>query len=334
MPTPEQNTITAPRRFFLFCTGFAGFALVLAGLKKGFAEEFYATAVLNALTFGNVLLHAMIWAALPIVVLVLALGWRRIVPRLGDIVFVALGTVLFQLGFSFMKAMIPELVPFYADPMLAAFDAALHGGHEPWEAFYTGDRPLVPVPVVEAVYLRLWSVVAMTFPIALVVVDDDARRVGRYLFGFAATWILLGNVIAVAGSSVGPVFADRLSGAHDFAGLAVALDASGMGQSAIGGTQAYLWNNYLAQSFAVGSGISAFPSVHVGQATLVALYLTERWRPLALVGLAFVAAIFAISVQTGYHYAVDGYFSVVFVLGLWAFLRRWQARGTLQEGRA
>lgn len=64
----------------------------------------------------------------------------------------------------------------------------------------------------------------------------------------------------------------------------------------------------------LGLGISAFPSMHVAIAALTALYLTERSRWLAPVGVVFLGVIFFMSVYTGYHYALDGYFSIAAVL--------------------
>ena len=36
----------------------------------------------------------------------------------------------------------------------------------------------------------------------------------------------------------------------------------------------------------------------------------------------FVGIILFLSVYTGYHYATDGYFSILAVLGFWVWLRR------------
>ena len=74
-----------------------------------------------------------------------------------------------------------------------------------------------------------------------------------------------------------------------------------------------LWNVYVDHGQAFGSGISAFPSVHVAMAVVTSLYLAERSRWLAPVGIAFVAIILFMSVYSGFHYAIDGYASILVV---------------------
>ncbi len=72
----------------------------------------------------------------------------------------------------------------------------------------------------------------------------------------------------------------------------------------------------------VGAGISAFPSMHVAAATLNALFLSERGRVLAAVGWSYVALILFGSVYLGWHYAIDGLFSVPATILIYAALRR------------
>jgi membrane-associated phospholipid phosphatase len=106
-----------------------------------------------------------------------------------------------------------------------------------------------------------------------------------------------------------------------FAGLTAALEQSGIAGSQIGGVQSYLWGNFVAPESAVSAAISAFPSVHVAMATLTMLYLAKRLCWLVLPGLCFLTAIGFLSVYTGYHYAIDGYVSVMVVMTSWVLLR-------------
>ena len=58
--------------------------------------------------------------------------------------------------------------------------------------------------------------------------------------------------------------------------------------------------------------------MHVAVAAVFGAYMAERSRWLILPGLAVLAVILYLSVYTGYHYAVDGYASVLAVgFGLW-----------------
>ena len=62
---------------------------------------------------------------------------------------------------------------------------------------------------------------------------------------------------------------------------------------------------------ALGTGISAFPSLHVGAAMLPLLWLVDRFGWRGLIGAVFPLMIQYGSVVTGFHYAVDGYASAL-----------------------
>lgn len=245
----------------------------------------------------------------------------------------AAGSVAIQVGFTFLKSAIPSIVPFYADPPLASLDLFLHGGHDPWQIAHAVVRPETALFLMPA-YLHIWATAAIGLPVVIALSDRDEERVRRFVILYIAVWIGLGNVIALAVSSAGPVFYDDLLGGGRFAALTAALQSSGLKDTMVGDIQAYLWTSYEAKALLFGSGISAFPSVHLGIATLTALYLFERQRFLILPGIAFVAVIQFLSVYTGYHYAIDGYFSIAAVIGLWMWLRRRQGVTGTQENYA
>jgi len=231
------------------------------------------------------------------------------------------GALVLQLGFSFLKASIPNLVPFYADPDLADLDRWLSGGRDAWEwAFAIG--PTIHATSLLPIYLFLWSSLAVIMPSFVALTDDDPVRVRRFVLLRLFVWIILGNGVATLFSSVGPVFYDALYGGDRFAPLLAAMDAAGVTQTKVGVIQHYLWAGYLNDQLQLGSGISAFPRVHVGIAAETANYLVERHRFFLIPGAAFVAIIFYLSIYTGYHYAVDGVASLVLVLAAAHYLRR------------
>lgn len=249
------------------------------------------------------------------------MGWRRLVANLSLLGYALIASAVLQTAFSFLKSTIPAIVPFYADPALAAADRWLHGGIDPWEITHRIGAHL-PMEWLLPVYLSVWAVPAIGLAVILTVADGDRERTARFLVLYLFSWIFLGNILAVLGSSVGPVFYDTLLGGGRFAGLHAALAQSGLADGTVGAIQEYLWRSYADRRMAIGSGISAFPSVHVGIATLTALYLMERSLWLAIPGFAFLAAILFLSVYTGYHYALDGYASILLVTGAWQVLRR------------
>ncbi len=235
--------------------------------------------------------------------------------------FAFAGTLFFHMGFGLVKTTIPYLVPFYADPIFAEMDRVLHGGVDPWVWVY-GWSDVIPYGRILDLYMGVWWVPAICFAVLIAAVDRDAARVQRFVLLYVIAWVVCGNVLALMGSSVGPVYYDRIYGGDRFAALEAAMAAGALDGHLIAQIQEWLWRVYAEHGQAVGSGISAFPSVHVSVSTVIALYLWERSRWLAPVGIVFLALIQLLSVYTGYHYAIDGYASMIVVGLVWGLLRR------------
>lgn len=309
------------RLFFRFVLCYLVLSFLVTAFVRQQGVELLAEAAVATLAFGT----AAARIALLMVPLLLAvpfiMGWGRFVSNLNLLSYALLASALLQTAFSFLKSTIPMVVPFYADPAFAEADRWLHGGTDPWVIAHSLGLHL-PMEMLLPVYLSVWAVPAIGLAVILAVADHDAGRKARFMVLYLFCWLFLGNVLAAAGSSVGPVFYDALLGGDRFAGLHAALAESGVAESRIGAIQFHLWRAYAEGGMAIGSGISAFPSVHVGIATLTAIYLAERSRWLILPGLAFLLIILFLSVYTGYHYALDGYVSIAVMIAAWAALRR------------
>ena len=136
-------------------------------------------------------------------------------------------------------------------------------------------------------------------------------------------WILVGNLLAGLFMSAGPAFYGEVTGDKlRFAGLLefLAHGASSPGSSAY--CQAYLWTLNTIGQTGLGSGISAFPSVHVALATLNALFAREYSRRLGIVAFAYAALIEVSSVYLGWHYAIDGYAAAIATVLIYVATRR------------
>ncbi|TPM34435.1 phosphatase PAP2 family protein [Mesorhizobium sp. B2-3-5] len=224
--------------------------------------------------------------------------------------------VLFFLGitaFTTLKVTIPQVIPFYADRMLAELDFRLHGT-DPWAWAHS----VVPEPVSAIIYAAYgygWLVQWFGTLLFVAFWNSPVRRL-RYLWAFALTITLCGTVLATVLSSTGPIFYDEFYGGDRFAGLQIAL----AGDAHAASVHAYA--NYLLQTYEsgrpeLGGGISAMPSMHVAIATLNAFFLSGFGRRWAVAGWCFAALILFGSVYTGWHYAVDGYLSILVVSMLW-----------------
>jgi hypothetical protein len=233
----------------------------------------------------------------------------------GVLLFMSL--CVFMGVFSSGKQLLTDIVPFHADRFLAGLDQALHGG-DPWR-WTTAIMPLSWMPALEVLYLSCWGLAVAGATLAALFAPALRHLRAQYVWTFLLMWTLLGNVLAGVFMSAGPVFFQNVTGDTRFAGLLDYL-ARHSGQ---GWIQSFLWSAYSGNEPGVaGAGISAFPSMHVASATLCALVAANVHRALKWIGIAYCAVILFGSVQLGWHYAVDGYFSIIATIALWKFSSR------------
>ena len=245
-------------------------------------------------------------------------GWRHTAVRvvLGVLPVLAVTTV-FMTAFTAYKNQITDIVPFYFDQELAALDEVLHLGRHPWEWL----QPIFGTPsatgFIELVYATTWGVATfgMLYWQALRTGPDRAQ----YLITFALCWILIGSVLATLMSSAGPPYYEYVANADSpYVPLFEYLRgvSGGTGFSAIR-YQEYLWAIYGKGVTASYTGISAMPSMHVSMATLVALAAWRMSRLLGWIAIIHLVLIQIGSVHLGWHYATDGYVSVVITIWIW-----------------
>lgn len=310
------------RLFFRISILYMIISLTIMVFRYPNLDELVGAAVSVAVANAAGMKKILYWS-LPVLILApFVIRWNTIRTHAADAIFAGVGCIAIQIGFTFLKSSIPSFVPFYADPFLADLDRLLHGT-DPWRLAHATLSPEIAHQALPF-YLHIWAIAAIALPVIIAVTDRDPARIMRFSLIYLFVWIGLGNFLALAGSSVGPVFYDGLEGGTRFADLTVALQTSGITDSMVGKIQNYLWTAFQSKALLFGSGISAFPSVHLGITTFAALYMYERSRLLLPAGVAFVLTVQTLSVYTGYHYAVDGYFSILAVILVWSLIRRWQ----------
>jgi PAP2 superfamily protein len=244
--------------------------------------------------------------------------------------------VVFSIYFSVFqstKVMIPAVNPYKFDALFAELDRTLHGGYYPHELL----QPLLgyaPVTFVIQFFYNLW------FPIMLGVLawqmfdrSTPALRM-RFLVSFALAWFVIGTLGAMALSSAGPVYFDRITGlSGPYDGLMSYLHQAGENVPLFFlDMQELLWTSYTDNEVAAGAGISAMPSLHVSIAVLLFLFARHkavwlRW----LFGL-FAVVIMAGSVHLAWHYAVDGYLGGALMAGIWWIVGRFISEPEGQVG--
>ena len=217
--------------------------------------------------------------------------------------------------FTSFKRMLSDLRDFNYDPQLAEFDQLLHGS-DPWLMF-SYSEPLTRA--FQFFYLHGW-LVCMVFFSLYVIVAQPPHLMRRFVTTFYLTWALLGNVVAAIFMSAGPVYYQAVADSSRFEPLLDRFEFSyGMLSSSVN-VQDRLWQDYMLDLGLLGSGISAFPSLHVAMATL---WTITAWS-INKVLFACMATVLILvqlgSVYLGWHYAIDGYFSLVAVILLWALV--------------
>lgn len=237
-----------------------------------------------------------LWAGLPLVLLVS--------------VFASL--------YSSWKVMIPELIPYAWDPLFERWDRLLHGGTAPWEWLHPAFGHPWLTSAINFLY-NLW------LPLTLFVLHWQAFSIGdrvlrlQFFLAFFIAWGLLGSVAATLMSSAGPCYFGRVTGLPDpFVPLMDYLhETSTLYRVWSLDVQEKLWQGYLSGHTGTGGGISAMPSMHVSSTVLLTLLAWRIHPALGWLLSGFLVAILIGSVHLGWHYAIDGYASIILTIPIW-----------------
>jgi hypothetical protein len=224
---------------------------------------------------------------------------------------------VFLAAYTTFKINIPHVMDFYADPSIAAIDHWLHGT-DPWRLA----RSLPPATslVIDFLYSRVWFLISLVTIIHIAMTSPPAEF-RRFVAAGLTVYIGLGVVLGTLFSSVGPIYYNRFYPNGPFGDLvtAIANDTYAVGQKQY---IDYLYSAYMSKTLALGSGISAMPSIHVAMAVLVAWYATSKGRAWFIAGWAYALVILFSSIYTGWHYAIDGYFSALVTSVVWFAVSR------------
>jgi hypothetical protein len=259
----------------------------------------------------------------------LLFGVKRLARLLAGMVLL-MALMIFQGSFTSIKNMLPIMAGgFPYDTLHADIDRIIHFGHDPWQLLYPWAAHPIVLAVVEWNYSVLWFVFcfAALFFVATSPWANAIRT--RYMLMFMFVWVFCGNVLAGLFLSAGPAFYGQVTG--DTSRFADQLTFLSGGQAHA--FQLYLWRIYESGVAGFGSGISAFPSVHVALITMNALFLSERFPKLAWPAAAYTLLIVASSVYLGWHYAIDGYVSILVVILAHGLLKSWKTRSQQRAAR-
>ncbi len=238
-----------------------------------------------------------------------------------------LGISLMMSLFGSVKTLFPMVNPFYLDVPLMEIDRALHFGFHPWELTHAVFGAGLVTEVVDFIY-QTWFVLLMLFTAWMIANHGLGRVRTKFLLSYILIWGVLGTFLAVILPAAGPcfygnfvdgvnVYSPLMGRLHEISGV-IQGDNGQVGLYAIL-NQELLWSFYTDDYIGLGSGITAMPSMHVSFAMLVFLAVREINRKMGYAALLYLIFIQVGAVHLGWHYAVDGYVSILLTWMLWRF---------------
>lgn len=240
---------------------------------------------------------------------------RRIVTGLSVMLFIP----LFFSFFTSAKNLIPFVNPFSWDPVFAELDRTIHFGKQPWEWLHPLLKAAIITSIISFIY-KLWffSKYMVVFWQAFSLKRPNLRA--QFLLTMVLIWIVNGFILATIFSSAGPCYFGHFYPdlPNPYAGLMSFLRNSHESAQVFDlWAMDYLITAYNEKKTNLFSGISAFPSMHVAVAFLNMLLgwrISRTWGWIFTVYLAFIMVG---SVHIGWHYAVDGYMSIIVTFTIW-----------------
>lgn len=224
-----------------------------------------------------------------------------------------------QITFQALKQSIGPVVGFPLDPWLSRADLLLHGT-APWRLY----ARLLPdwswVAAIDVLYL-CWgfAVIGFLFWASWSHVRPLRQRA---LVAFLLLAIGGATLGAWAGASAGPCYYEFVTpptASNPYDELLARLDAVGSGQEELFARtmQRGLWDVQVRDQPATFSGVSAMPSLHVGNAVLLALIAWRRSKIAGVLMTGYAVVIQIGSVVLAWHYAIDGYVGAMLAVGSW-----------------
>lgn len=216
---------------------------------------------------------------------------------------------------TWLKAMLPHVIPFWADPLLSRIDRTLLGT-DPWRLLHPALDPIGPV--IDFGYACWFALNLLVIVVALS--GRSSRSKSQIMLAYFLSIGLFGVIGQYVFSSAGPMFYNRLGLGNDFASLPLSPLAMAAAD--------YLWATRQNAHAAIAGGISAMPSIHVTIAAWMAFASRSLFpRPIALAFLAYCGLILVGSVYLGWHYLSDG------IVGVAAAAVAWKLAGAHLDWR-
>lgn len=238
--------------------------------------------------------------------------WRNVALGLPSVVAVA----LFMPSFSLIKSSIPLITSFRWDDTFIALDQQIHGT-DPWRIL----QPVLGFPIITSLLAKVyhtWFLLIYCGSIFFAFLVEDRVLRYRFFFSYFAMWTIGGMAMAVGLASVGPCFLEPVLGNAQFADqMRYLYAANEVFTVNVLEVQEDILAWYETGNFGLGRGISAMPSMHVALAFLFYLAIRRISKAAGWFFGLFALLIQIASVHLAYHYAIDGYVSIILVGLIW-----------------
>jgi hypothetical protein len=316
------------------------FAICMAG--KGLSAFRPSSYLTNLILFSLVALAWLAFRILKMLIIdrpdaptreIITTFFRRsLLPRYISGLVILVAFIAFMPAFSAVKSAIAVFSNYSWDGTFIILDRQIHG-EDAWRIL----QPIVGYPIVTSVLSAFYHLWLMLLYIGnfYFVLNQNAQLRQRYFVAYLLCWSIIGFGLATAFSSVGPCFVKPIVGRDDFQPLMEYLrHANQQYPVLVLRVQDMLISKYQSADGSLGSGISAMPSMHVSQAFLFFLAVRRLSRVTAWLFGTFFVVILVGSVSLAYHYAVDGYVSIVATALIWKVAGWWASRNCKPEAAA
>ena len=243
--------------------------------------------------------------------------------RLFGLVFLLLIIPIFLNSYTILKTNANQIKPFEFDELFMNFDYILHAGNHPWQLLFPYLSERSSTVFIDRLYAQGWFLSWITIFIWAAWTTD--RRV-RWIFfsNFILAWILLGTFMAHTFPSAGPCYFHMVS-SYPSPYLPLMENLWKISHEtdlvAVNG-QATLWRVYLGGLSVQGEGISAMPSMHISMMTTCTLGAYSLNRIVGYIYMVLTLLFLIGSIYLGWHYAIDGYVSIILTAFLWFLLSK------------
>ena len=238
----------------------------------------------------------------------------------------------FTPAFAVLKAGIAIMHPFSWDLAFLELDRVLHFGKLPHEWLMPLLGGKTALFILNVLY-NVWYVLVIGGMVTAAFMLRNRELRQQYLMSFLGTYFIGGVVVATIFSSAGPCYLEPLGLGNTYADLMAALkSASEVYPIWALDIQDALWAGYIGERPGSG-GISAFPSMHVGTAVVMALGAYRLNRALGIAMWVYAVIIWIGSFMLAWHYAVDGYAGALLAVVIWKAAGVY-ARRSEREGEA